>query len=237
MKTYKNYIYLRHGWMTYLYGAKYNVSKVINLINNYSLETGANIIEKTYLGDISSYENGRIIKETITRFDKTNQTRGLSLEPRKRFTYQIIQNESGFIKALLGTFTYYPFPKYIKDPYILINFSKIYDMLINKQLNNNDIQFLKVLLNEFTFFKENEKLYFTLPEESHSKNKEVASVKNSYILKFIENQNINNYQDIKNVELLNFQKSLEKIEEFYKDIDSEHSVPVLSKKIKKTYDR
>ena len=127
------------------YEIEFDFSKIIKLINKYSLENGALLINKKYLGRITNYENGRIINEKIDNYRNT-KIFGLSTIPTKIYNYKIIINENKFISSLIKCF------KKINQ-YLVIDFSSINKMILYKEINEKDILFLKEILNEIKIIK------------------------------------------------------------------------------------
>ena len=85
------------------------------MINEYSLATGANVIDKKYLGSISDYPDGRIIEKKVNHIKNRNKIIGLSTDPKSIYLYKIIVNESKFIKALISSIKRIDFDKYRKN--------------------------------------------------------------------------------------------------------------------------
>lgn len=142
----KSYMYITENNKTKIYNVNYNLKEILDLINDYSIKKGATLINKKSLGKISNYKNGRVIEESIKRKIQEQNSNNKS-EPSNVYLYKILENESKFITTLLDSFKSYPFVIY-GQPYTLINFSKIYDMLINNELSENDIEFMQILLRE-----------------------------------------------------------------------------------------
>lgn len=142
----KSYMYITENKKTKIYNVNYNLKEILDLINDYSIKNGSTLIKKRSLNRISNYENGRVIEESVKKTTQEQNSNNKS-KPSRLYTYKILENESKFITTLLNSFESYPFVIY-GEPYILINFSKIYDMLINNELSESDILFMQIILKE-----------------------------------------------------------------------------------------
>ena len=148
MKHDKAFIYLmkQTDIIPCLYIMEYNMDKILETINNYSIESGATIIEKTFLGIMSDDENNRIISwKRIEKKDEIIQGKTI-----KVYEHKILTNEKKFIKTLINSFKYCNHKS--TGPYTLIDFSEIYELLINKVLDDNDIELFIRILNKFKIY-------------------------------------------------------------------------------------
>lgn len=114
-----------------LHEVEYDNTKIKQMINDYSIKTGATLVKKSFF-NVSASDKGRFISIKKIEFPKNNKIINLSTEANEKYDYVILQNESEFIKTVIASFQTYPFVNY-KHPYILLNFSKIYDI---KKTNN-----------------------------------------------------------------------------------------------------
>jgi len=223
MKIDHKYIYLRrHNSFACSYKVKYDFKKIWEMINEYSIKNGATIVNKTFLGSIRTWENGRIISEKETIFPKSNKIIGLSLGANSQYDYVILENESEFIKNLLKSFQRFEFP-IACHPYVLLNFSKIINMLKNNELSDEDIKFLGMVFKEINIDYKSCNSYI-LPHGTI--NVETDALKNSYILNLVNKINTlgdNNLQNTveNNIESTTLfeETELNEIREKYSSID------------------
>ena len=148
MKHDKAFIYLmkQTDVIPSLYIIEYDMEKLLEIINNYSIIEGATIIEKTYLGILPDDENNRTI--SWKRIEKKDEIiKGKTI---KVYEHKILTNEKKFIKTLINSFKRYNHKS--TGPYTLIDFSEIYEMLINKVLDNNDIELFIEILNKLKIY-------------------------------------------------------------------------------------
>ena len=193
MLNLNKYIYIseKDGYGSVLCNVDYDSNKITKMINEYSLATGANVIDKKYLGSISDYPDGRIIEKKVNHIKDRNKIIGLSTDPKSIYLYKIIVNESKFIKALISSIKRIDFDKY-RGSYILLDFSEIYSMLINNEISENDLLFLHQFFNEINIIpKAYEKVQDNINE---------VSKKNSYILNVFNKCDLNLNNEFKNNE-------------------------------------
>lgn len=164
---------------------EYDSKRIINMINNYSINSGAHRFMRKFFGNIKSYENGRILhKERRYNYRDNGKICGMSTTPIITYNCIIIENESDFIKALLDSFETFKLP----TTFILSNFSKIYDMLINNKLNDKDINFLKELFDCLKITPRDKIISNDRLPYSRQKSEEIAR-KNSYVISFLNKYN------------------------------------------------
>ena len=184
MKSKKIYIFLKSDDDTCIekFLVKYDSRVINNMINSYSVELGAHLFKRRFFGNISSYENGRIIYKERNIIKRETKKSTASI-----YTYDctIIEDECKFIKVLLNSFTTFS-DKTLNIECILLNFSKIYDMLNDNMLDENIVNFLKRLFSHFKIVSQepilcNEPLLY-----GKYKIEEIAR-KNSYIFKYFKN--------------------------------------------------
>lgn len=201
------YIYLKqNNTFAYSYLVKYDFKQILKMINDYSIKKGATIVNKTFLGSIRTCENGRIISEKETVFPETGKITFLSSGESSQYDYVILENESEFIKNLLKSFQKFDFP-IACHPYELLNFSKIYDMLKNKELNGEDIKFLSRIFEDI---KIDYKSYNSYILPHGTANIETDALKNSYVLNLVNKINALGDKEYHNIKENSMSTTLDK---------------------------
>lgn len=187
MKTKKCYIFLKSNNDMFIenYLVKYDSTTINNMINTYSVKLGAHLFKRKFFGNISSYENGRILqKERRYNYRDNQKIRGLSTAPIITYNCTIIENESQFIKTLINSFEIH-YDRDTASEYILLNFSSIYEMLNNNNLTQSDIFFLKELFEYFNITSKGKLLFTEHLPYKEEKTEEIAK-KNSSIIKYFK---------------------------------------------------
>ena len=196
------YIYLRkNNSFPLLYKGQYDAKKLIEMINEYSIKCGATILNKSFLGSIRSWENGRIISEKEITYPKSDKVIGLSTAPNRRFDYVILENESEFIKEIFKSFKSYENITFAD--YTLLNFSNMYDKYKNNELSDEDIKFLCAFLDEIKVDIKSSSS-FTLPYGTCNINSD--GYKNSFLLNYAKKFN-EELKDVKSLKLTNEDES------------------------------
>lgn len=191
MKNDKAFIYLmkQTDIIPSLYIIEYDMNKILEIINLYSILSGADISKKTFLGRKQDDQNNRVIscKKIEKKSDNKHET------TIKVYEHEILTNEKKFIKTFLNSFKYYNF-KYI-EPYTIIDFSEIYEQLINNELDENDIQIFIEILNKFKIYPVSTPFFHEqLPGIKSIKR--IDARKNLAVLKILNNKEIEKVSNI-----------------------------------------